>query len=332
MDKIKYELDPYNRLTAADSSLRGMRKVLEGRFRGSGNNTLTYHVKSPLPAGIKSPHQLKLKGEWSLTGGSQLSFALDKSARETFGDQITLQGEIISAQKNSLLFALTGRTKENTPSVYLLELTGSWQADERNRLTFKVNRESARFDSLVFEGAWEVDKNYQLIYRYEKEELARKKRRIHTLTFKGYWDIRDKLRLFYVLDGVSGSGFDFKAAAGIFKENYIKYELGIGISGRKKPVKRVVTFFGRWRLKKNTGLIFEVEQEKGKTQAIVFGAEVKLSESGEVTFSLRNTLNKEMGVRIGLSRGIFGKDGQVFLRLLKSRQESAILAGAGFRW
>jgi len=332
MNKIKYEFDPHNRLTVTNSALRGMRKVLDGQFKISGDNTLTYHIKSPIPCETKIPHQIKLKGAWSLSKDHQLRFTLDKSSRQTFGEQLTFQGEIIDVRRNSLLFSVTTRTKEEMLSVYILELSGSWQADEHNRFIFRVDKERGSSDSLIFEGAWQINKNYQVTYSYQKEQLTRKTKQIHSLIFQGHWEIKDKARLSYLLDVNSVSGFDFNTSAGIFKDDYIKYELGIGLSGRKQPIKRTITFFGKWRIKKNLGLVFEVKRQGRKIQAIVFGAEVKLSDKGRVSFSLRNSLNQEIGAELELSRDIFSGDGQAFLRLLKSKEESAILAGVGWRW
>lgn len=303
MEKIKYEFDPYNRLTVKSAALRGVRKVLDGQFKVSGHNALTYHIKAPVPSGIKAPHQVKLKGTWALTKDHQLCLTLDKWQRKTFGDQLTLQGEVLDARKNSLLFALTTRTKNGLASMYALELSGVWQADERNRLTFKVDKENGRTDSLTFNGAWQVDKNYQLIYSFRKEQLVRKRKELHNLIFKGHWDIKDKARLSYVLDADSASRFDFTAGAGIFKGDRIKYEVKIGLGQRSRPVKQAIIFSGEWKVRKNT-----------------------------VSFNLRNNLNRETGAELELSRDIFRGDGQAFLRLLKSRQEAAILAGAGWRW
>jgi len=331
MEKIKYELDPHNRLTATSSALRGIRKVLDGQFTIADHNTLIYHIKAPVPAGIRAPHQVKLKGIWSLTKDHQLRLTLDKWYRQTFGDQLTLQGNIIDVNKNSLLFALTTRNKDGSQSIYALRLEGSWQADRNNRLTFRVKKGQEE-DILVFDGIWEIGKNYQIIYQYKKAQLVRKLKRIQTLTFKGYWDIKDKARISYVIDRNTDSVFDFKTSLGIFKDNYIKYELGIGLSRKVRSVKRTITFFGEWKIKKNLGLVFEVEQGNKKIQTIVFGAEARLTDKSTVSFNLRNSLNKEIGAELELSHDIFEGDGQAFLRLLKSKQESAILAGVGWRW
>ncbi|MFA5411280.1 MAG: hypothetical protein WC321_05415 [Candidatus Omnitrophota bacterium] len=332
MEKLKYELDPHNRLTATSRALRGIRRVLDGQFKIAGRNSLAYHVKAPLPEGIKAPSQVKLKGNWSLTKERQLRLTLDKWYRQRFGDEVTLQGEIIDAQKNMLLFAVKSRTRQGMPSRYILKLAGAWQADERNRLNFKVDKGQGKFDSLVFEGAWDIDKNYQIIYKLEKEQLTRRRKKIHTLTFKGHWEVKDKTRLSYVIDADSGSGFEFKTSAGVFKNNYIKYELGIGLAHKKRAVKRAIIFFGKWRIRKGAGLVFEAEQGNGRIQAIVFGAEARLTAKDTAAFKLRNSLNKGLGAELELSHDIFKGDGQAFLRLLKAKGESAILAGAGWRW
>lgn len=332
MEKLRYEFDPHHRLTVKTGGMRGIRKVLDGQFKISDHNTLTYHVKSPVPKGIKAPHQVKLKGTWVLTKDHELRLVLDKWRRETFKDQLTLQGEIIDVRKNSLLFAVTTRTKDERLSIYALELCGSWQADAYNRLSFRVDKGRGRYDPLIFEGAWQVNKNYQIIYRYKKEELTQKKKRVHALVFKGYWDIRDKARLSYVLDKDIGSGFDFETSAGLFKKDYIKYELGIRVSRKRQPVKRSITFLGKWKVKRNAGLVFEVERGERKIQSLVFGAQMRLTDKEAVLFNLRNDLNRGMGVELELSRDIFKKEGQAFLRLLQSKQESAFLIGFGRRW
>ncbi|MFA5157149.1 MAG: hypothetical protein WC532_07175 [Candidatus Omnitrophota bacterium] len=330
--KLRYEVDPHNRLVVSRTGLEKFRRVLEGRFSIAAGNTLTYHIKSPIPADIKLPHQVKLKGAWSLTEEHQLRLTLDKWGRQTFGDQLTLQGEIIAGQKNSLLFAVTSRAKDGRQSVYILELSGSWQADIRNRLTFKANKERASYDLLTFEAAWQVDENYKLIYRYKKEDLLRKRKRIQAIAFQGHWDIRDKARLSYVLDKNSGSSFDFKTSLGIFKDNYIKYELGIGLAQRVRPVRRRIIFSGKWQVNKNAGLVFSVEQGSKKIQEFAFGAEAKLTDKATVLFNLRNSLDKGIGAELELSRAAFKGNGQAFLRLIKSRQESAVFLGAGWGW
>jgi hypothetical protein len=317
MEKIRYEVDPQNRLVIKKTGLPGFRRVLDGYFKTAGRNALTYHVKVPVPEDIKN---------------HDLTFTLDKWKRQTFGDQLTIQGDIIDAKRNALSFAVTTRTKEDTRSVYILKLEGSWQADEDNRLTFRVKRENGQYDTLIFEGAWEAGKDYQITYRYKKERLVRKRKKIHTLTLQGHWQIRDKYRISYLIDRDSDSALNFKSSAGVFKDNYIRYELGIGGLRRVGSVRRAITLFGGWKVKKGMGLVFEVEYGARRIQDIVFGVDARLTDKDTVLFRLKNELNREIGAEIELAHDIFKGDGRIFLRLLKSEGKHSILAGAGFNW
>jgi hypothetical protein len=331
MQKVRYELDPYNRLVP--SGLRKFRQVLEGRFKTDGNNELSYHVKAPLSGTEKIPHQIRLKGAWSLTDDHKLRLTLDKSGRETFGDELTLEGDIIDLCENKLLFALTTATKENVRSTYVLAIGGTWKADERNRLSFHVKREGGNTDILTFTGTWELDNNNQIIYQYEKARLIRKKRQAHTLTFKGYWQVLDNSRISYVLSKDTDSVFNFTTAASVFKEDHIQYELGMGFTDRKKPALRTIRIFGTWTLKKGVGLTFEVEYGNGHVSAIVFDAEVELTDKGTVAFKLRSAAgHRDLGITLELSRKMLKGDGEAFLRILASQSEAAIYAGAAWRW
>ncbi|MFH1189358.1 MAG: hypothetical protein V1682_01555 [Candidatus Omnitrophota bacterium] len=337
MQKVRYEIDPYNRLIVSGSGLRSdlrkFRQVIDGKFKLDGDNNLSYHVKSPLSKCDNLPNQIKLSGEWSLTDDHELRLTLDKSARETFGDRITLQGDILDVGKNSLLFAMTTTTKDDTLSTYVLNIGGSWKADENNRLSFHVRRERGGNDILTFTGAWEVGKGNQIIYKYEKAALRRRKRQTHALMFKGYWDIKDRVRISYVLGRDTDSVFDFEAAAGIFKERYIRYEIGIGAANSRRYPERTVRLFGRWNLKRGSGLVFEAEYGNKATKTMAFGADVKLTDKDTVLFKLKNDIeNRNIGIDLELSRKIFKGEGEAFLRALASKGESAIYAGAAWRW
>lgn len=330
MEKIQYEVDPHNRLI---NDLTGFRKVLDGRFKTDENNNLSYIIKAPLSEDEGMPNEVRLKGEWALTDNHDLRLILDKEYRDTFGDKIMLQGEILDIDANSLLFAITTKTDNDKQSTYVLDLSGSWKADEKNRLSFHVKKEDGSYDILTFNGVWEINKNHQIIYQYEKAHFMIKKKETHELTFKGYWDIKNAFRISYILSKETGSVFDFLASAGVFKEDYIKYELGIGLSGREEPIKKTFMLSGKWNLKRDVGLVFEIAYENGSMGTIVFGADAKLTDRDTFLFRLKNDIeNKDIGVDLELSRSILKGDGIAFLRVLKSRQESAIYAGAAWQW
>lgn len=337
MQKIRYELDPYNRLvikgSQEESDLPEFRQVVDGWFDIGEDNSLTYRVKSPLSKSENIPNQIRIKGSWSLNDNYDLRLTVDKQARRTFGDELTLQGEILDVNENSLLFAVTTKTKEGTQSTYVLNLAGSWKADENNRLSFHIRKENGLYDILTFNGAWQINKNNQIVYQYEKAAMIREKKESYLLTFNGYWDVRDRLRLSYILSKGTGSVFDFQASAGIFEENYIKYELGVGLAGKEEPINQVITIFGEWKLKKDIGLVFEVEYSDKMVQSIVFGADARLTDNDTVLFKLKNDIcNEDIGISLELSRNILKGDGELFLRFLESNREMAIWAGAAWKW
>lgn len=338
MQKVRYEVDPYNRLVVSGAGARNdlpkFRKVLDGRFEIDELNNLSYHIKSPLSESEVIPHQIRLKGAWSLTDERQLCLTLEKSGRQTFGDRITLGGEILDVDKGTLLFAVTTKRGDSIASTtYVLNIAGSWKADENNRLSFHVRKESGAYDILQFNGAWQVNKDHHIVYQYERKRLLRKKLKTHTLVFKGHWDIKDAFRISYLVSGSSDSTFNFTTSAGIFKEDYIKYELGLGAASDPDRRTVVITLFGEWKLRKDAGLVFEVKYGPAGLRAITFGADARLTDNDTVTFSLRDGAeNKDMGIMLELSHKILEGDGEVFTRLLKSRQESALYAGAAWRW
>ena len=337
-DKVRYEVDPYNRLImdrpgSGDKGLPRFRRAIDGRFSLDGSDNLVYQVKAPVSEGESIPHQIKLKGDWSLTDGHKLRFTLNKWGRQTLGDQLTLEGEILDTGANSLLFAVTTTSKRYTQTTYALELGGVWKADDRNRLSFHIRRESGRYNTLTFNGTWEIDKHNKIVYRYESADLATKKSRVHTLEFDGYWDIRDKYQISYSLGAGTDSSFDFNASAGIFNEDYVKYQLGIGLVGYARPVERAITLLGRWFLKKDVGVVFELKYTDKKTREIVFGADFKITSKDTVSLRLKTSEgNKDIGVTVELSRKIFNGEGEAFLRALVSDREQAIYAGAAWQW
>lgn len=339
MQKLRYKLDPHNRLVVQETgkrlSLTRFRRVFDGRFKTGPNSTLIYHIKGPmygLESELRAPHQVKLRGRWSLNKNHDLVLTLDKWRRQRVGDELTLQGQIVAASANSISFAVTTRSKKNIATRSILKLQGIWQADERNRLTFRIKKGEGKHDTLTFDGIWEINKKHRIVYRYEKVQLIRKRRLKKTLIFEGHWDIARRNRLSYEISRQAKSAFEFRTDIGVLDKNYIKYRIGIGVSNKKQPIRRVITLFGKWKIKRNVGLLFEIEYEKGKAKAIIFGADAKLTKRDKVRFRLKNRLRKDLGMELKLSRKLLRGDGEAFLKLLKSKKEAGIYVGAAWRW
>ena len=337
MEKIRYEVDPHNRLivagTGKPTGLPRFRKVLDGKFKVEGNNTASYHLKSPLADGGGSTSQIKLQGTWKLSNDHELVLTLDSWQRGLYGDELTLRGDIIDVKANSIIFAMTTKTARGVQSTYALELGGSWQADAHNRLTFRVRRELGQYDILTFDGIWELNENHQILYRYERAQLKTRLKRVHTLVFRGWWDIRGRSRLSYSMGASTDSTFDFTTGIGIFGGDSIRYELRLGISRRLKPVRKIITLYGKWKIIKRAGLSFEVEYEDRNICPITFMAEASLTDKDAVIFKLRtDRYSRDVMGELKLSHRILRGDGEAFLRFLKSKEESACFVGAGWRW
>ncbi|MCK4905260.1 hypothetical protein KAS42_03330 [bacterium] len=350
-EKLRYEVDPYNRLVVEETGrklpLSRFRRVLDGKFKTGPNGTLIYHIKAPmygLDTKSKAPHQVKLRGKWSLNKNHDLVLTLDNWRRQTMGDEITLKGEIVSVSSSSLSFAVTTRSEENLDTRNILKLQGRWQADKHNRLTFRVKKGEGRHDTLTFDGIWEIDKKHRIVYKYEKAQLIRKKTLKETLIFKGSFDITKRNKLSYELSPKGKSVFDFRTGLGFLHEKYIKYEIGIGGSNRRKPFKRTLVLYGKWKIKRNVGLLFEIKYEKpatsatsaiknwrGRPKVIKFGADARLTKKDEIKFRIKNEMGKNLGLELKLSRKLLRGDGKAFIKLLKDKKEAAIYVGAGLR-
>ena len=85
---MKYELTSYNRLiinkNSKKSKLSKFRKVLDEKFKLDKKYNLSYHVKSPLSSEEKTPHQIKLKENWSLKYDNTLKFTLASATRALY--------------------------------------------------------------------------------------------------------------------------------------------------------------------------------------------------------------------------------------------------------
>jgi len=251
-EKIRYEIDPHNRLvyekTGRKSEVRGFRTVVDGKFVIDKDNQLSYHLKKSQGSyGERiEPQQLKLKGKWALNNDHNLVLTLDKWGNQIAGNKLTIKSELIDAKANKLSFTLATKDFSEKRKLYILQLEGVWEADKNNRLSFKIKKEQDRTDKLIFKGAWEVNKQNEIIYTYTKAFLKSGEKITKTITLKGYWDITEKCRISYVLDKEINSQFEFEVSLGKPNKKRLEYEVGIGV----RPTKRTISFFGKWKVSK----------------------------------------------------------------------------------
>jgi hypothetical protein len=196
-----------------------------------------------------------------------------------------------------------------------------------------VRRERGRHDVLTFEGAWDLSRGNEIAYRYEKSAMIRRKKTVHTLILRGRWAIRRRGFVSYEMAAGSAHTIDFRASAGVCSEAYIKFEIGIRAALRRLPVVRSLALYGRWNIRKGSGLYFEVRRPYGGTYAIELGAQARLTDRDTVLLSLTGSESgRDLGLSLELSRLLLQGSGASFVKLISSNREKAVLAGAGMRW
>lgn len=251
--------------------------------------------------------RLYYKGKWRLNRDYDLEMVVTDAVRAD-KEALTLKSEIISVASDELTFLVTSKKERDAEITRILKLAGKWRADKSNRLAFLVSKKDGDDDVLLFDGAWELGRDNEILYRYKKTRLKRKTKEERILTFKGHWHITAKDKLAYMLDTSGESGFLFKAEfedAGISgRFGSLKYRIGIGVSRYKRPVEKVIKFLGavRWSITKKDALEFEF-----------IGAE-----------------GRKSGMTVTLIRKFLG--GEAFLMLKKMAEESKVEAGITIPW
>lgn len=269
-----------------------------------------------------------VRGHWELTPDHELQYR-----RDGLDEEIKLKGALIAAEPDGLVFSVTERQSDQEIVTSLGKLTGTWGLNPANQILFEVEKESGRNDVLTFRGAWKVDDNREVVYGYRQTGLKTKTKQTQELVFKGHWDISGKHRLTYYLGTDSGSAFRFRGAfqtkSILAKKGEIRYQVGVEAGGRRRI--QTIILFGRWVVSRDLNLSFELATADGR-KTITFGGEYSLDNVRRVTVNLRSAQGDPLGIELILTKDIFQGDGQTFVKLQKSLEESSIEAGVSFRW
>ncbi|MFA4888632.1 MAG: hypothetical protein WC628_03530 [Candidatus Omnitrophota bacterium] len=328
--KYRYSINSDNQLVI--STGLGRKPILcRGRFSVDKKNSLIYLVNEP-PAWRRIyslPGKIVFFGNWSLDANHDLELRLEQNNAQHRGDLLTLKGNIISVDRGALAFeirqASTGQQPDSQEASFcILKLSVTWLADTANRLCFIVNKPSP--DIISLRGSWQVNKNQEIVYNYERRDLLRKVKEINTLTFEGFWEINSANRLSYIFKYSPDSKFEFCAfleSPSIYPQTgKIKYRIGAGIreSGAKE---KIISLYGVWKFSRNLGLNFQMDYGKGEVREISFGTEVKFNRANQIVFALNNESGEPLGISLIFThRFLKALDAQAFLRL-KQLQGSA---------
>ena len=268
------------------------------------------------------------KGTWELTPNHELQYRA-----EGLDEEIKFRGSLIATEPDALVFSITEKQKDQKIITSIAKLTGSWKLNPKNQITFEVEKESGKNDTLTFQGGWKVNDTHEVIYTCEQINLKTKQKETQELLFKGYWDISEKNRLTYLFSADSNSTFRFRGAfqtkSILAKKGEIRYQAGVEVQGKRQI--QTITLFGKWVVSRDLNLNFEIEYQDGK-KFITFCGEYNLDGERQIAVNLKSQEGKPLGIELILTKDIFNGDGQAFIRLQKSLEESSIEAGVKFVW
>ena len=310
---------------------------VDGKFVIDKRNRLVYTVDEPpvFKKKYRLPDKITFEGTWSLDAAHNLVLSGIKNHNLFKGDAITIECEIIDTSSNALSVTVAAKSKDGTETIKLLQLAGAWQADEANRICFRVKKSESAYDILTFEGEWQAGENNQLVYRYTKTYLKRKPKSERTLIFKGYWDITGQDRLVYILNLSGPSLFSFKAQMQspslVGKDGVIKYQLGIGIQAKLDKV-YVLSLYGAWKIEKKGSISFDIDYGAAGVKAVTFGASANLDANDEITFELRAKTGKPISASVAFNRDFWDDQAKAFLRLSRDGKELKAEGGVAILW
>ncbi len=147
-------------------------------------------------------------GQWKLTPQHELQY------RRTGGrKEIILSGPILRPEPLGLTFRVAESSEDEDVIGRKMILRGVWRTDNRNRLSFLVERREGTSERLTLQGGWEVGAGQEILYRVAglpaDGSVAGRER---VLRFQGSWDVAENKRLVYSISRESGSGFQFTGA------------------------------------------------------------------------------------------------------------------------
>lgn len=331
---IRYEFDELNRLIIHDPhDLLQPRRVLEGRLAIDRHNRLKYHVRTTPGEARAAAREMTLEGMWTLSPDHRLGITLHPQ-EDRHRQTIFLNGTVVDIRDNALAVSLWRREHDGTRSTQTISLSGRWQADASNRLTFLVSRADGSDDRLVFDGAWTVDRQHQLLYRYEDAGGSRRRPAVQTLRFTGTWDILPNSKLVYRLGVTTPSAFEFQAALQSStlnaREGRIAYQVGIRLSSGR-TVTRQVALFGTWKVHRDLAVSFEIPYTDGRLQALMFKAAYTFLTRHTVAVHLHARRGEPLGIAVTMTRS-FLDDAHLFLRLQRLGNDTQVLGGVTRRF
>jgi len=273
-----------------------------------------------------------LEGRWCLDENQELTYrARNKGG---YDEEVRFRGTLVAVEAGSLVVSLSGKKEGGDLTAGLVTLAGSWLVDSQNRIVFDVARAFGRADRLTLGGSWQLGDHHEIIYDYRRADLDASSSGTHTLVFRGVWDVSENTCLTYYVGGDSRSALKFRGAfqtkSILAKEGALRYQIGIGLdSGLRR---QTITLFGKWKVSRDFELSFELTDAMGERRAIAFGGTYHPMKGTGISAVLKTRCGEPLGVELVLTREIFEGQGQLFVRLVRLAEKSAVEAGVQIPW
>lgn len=261
-------------------------------------------------------------GRWEWGKGNQL-----RLRRKGAAESASLRARIIGADADGLVLAVSAEQEGQKPKRRQMTLSGRWEVVSGNRLSFVVEGTDAGDEGrIVFEGAWELGRDQQLLARLP---LGPGARRQGLLRLAGSWAIAENGRLHYLLE--NGQALRFRAAlqtpSVLARAGEVRYQIGLQVG--KRRASRNVSVFGQWKLGRD--LSVELEMGRGpRSRTVSFATGYRVSDASTVTVGLSAADGSTLGIEVVFSRKASG--GEWFARYEKSSREAVAEAGWSLRW
>lgn len=277
---------------------------------------------------LEPSHRMALDGTWSLSPAHEAVFAAHATQRLPQQRYYFKGG--FTAGARALTVALDRTEHAQQRRAQRLSLTGRWQVDAQNRLTFLARKSDGSDDRLTLQGAWEIGPHHELLYRYGRQQRLRRTHATQVLQFDGLWDIPGPGLLAYRLTGAPDQPLLFRAAlrhrALLASQRELAFELGA-----ERGPRQTLTLFGTWKLQRDLSLSFEVPYAGGHVQALRFEGTMVRAGRDRVTLALTTRRRENLGLTITFTRALL-RDADLFLRLQRDAQETSLIGGVRVRF
>lgn len=296
------------------------------------------------------------EGKWELSPKHELTYRERRRGTASCAADVSFKAALVAAEPDALVVSVTVKEDEKRTVTGLVKLAGKWALDEKNRITFSVKKTFDRYDTLTFQGAWEVNKSHEVVYAFASKQVlsgsGKRRRRItkvkQELVFKGEWQFFEKNKLTYQIGADSGSAFHFRGTfetkSILAKEGAIRYQAGVEYKtawGARKRLTRTIVLFGKWKLSDDLALSYEIEYANGRRSEMRVGADMAMPGIGgplgrvlpdRVSAGLVSQTGKPLGLEIVLSKEFFDGNAQFFVRFAQTAQESRGEVGVRMGW